>query len=100
MTRAQEVLIFVRRGDEFLALHRSPENDAYWHSVAGGVEEGETYAAAAVRELREETGLAAEPQPLESTFVYGGITVECFVVEAPDEGGPEPAWGHTDTRGG
>jgi 8-oxo-dGTP pyrophosphatase MutT (NUDIX family) len=98
MTRTQEVLIFVRRGEEFLALHRSPENDAYWHSAAGGVEEGETYADAAVRELREETGLAAEPQPLGSTFDYGGITVECFLVDAPDEWEPELDWEHDDYR--
>ena len=45
--RTQEVLIVVRRGDEFLVVHRSPENDAYWHQIAGGVEDGETFAEAA-----------------------------------------------------
>ncbi|NUR73307.1 MAG: NUDIX domain-containing protein [Hamadaea sp.] len=30
----------------------------YWVTVGGGLDEGETYAEAAVRELREETGLA------------------------------------------
>ena len=60
MTRTREVAIFVRRGDEFLVLHRSPENDAYWHVVAGGVEDGESFAAAAARELAEETGLVVE----------------------------------------
>ena len=52
----REVLVFVNRGDEALVLLRAPD-DPYWHVVAGGVEEGETSAAAAVRELREETGL-------------------------------------------
>ncbi len=55
--RTQEVLIVVRRGEEYLVVHRSPENDAYWHLIAGGVEDGETFADAAVRELQEETGL-------------------------------------------
>jgi len=37
--RTQEVLIVVRRGEDFLVVHRSPENDAYWHQIAGGVEQ-------------------------------------------------------------
>ena len=43
------MIIVVRRGDELLAVHRSPENGAYWHCIAGGVEDGETYAEAAAR---------------------------------------------------
>ena len=36
-----EVMIHVRRGDEFLVAHRSPESGAYWHTIAGKVEDGE-----------------------------------------------------------
>ncbi len=46
--------MIIRRGDDFLLLHRAI--DRYWHVIAGVVEEGETFAGAAVRELVEETG--------------------------------------------
>jgi 8-oxo-dGTP pyrophosphatase MutT (NUDIX family) len=65
-----EVLIHVRRGQQFLVTHRSPDGGGYWHTIAGGVEPGETSDAAAVRELWEETGLEArELQPL-GEFAY------------------------------
>src|SRR4029077_9238715 len=68
--RTQEVVIVVRRGSDFLVVHRSPENDAYWHLIAGGVEEGESFAEAAARELREETSLDVAVEPLDSPFQY------------------------------
>jgi len=98
VTRTQEVFVFVRRGEEFLVLHRSPENDAYWHGVAGGVEAGESFAAAAARELQEETGLVAKPDPIAYTFDYDGIVVECFVTDAPAGWEPELDWEHDDYR--
>jgi 8-oxo-dGTP pyrophosphatase MutT (NUDIX family) len=98
MTRTREVFVFVRRGHEFLVLHRSPENDAYWHGVAGGVEDGESFAAAAARELQEETGLVAEPVPLEHRFRYEQVDVECFLADAPARWEPELDWEHDDYR--
>ena len=58
--REAEVAIFVtRRGrSEVLIAHRSPPQGAYWHTIAGGIEAGETPLEAAVRELAEETGLS------------------------------------------
>ncbi len=70
MTRTAEVFIVVRRGDEYLVVHRTPEGGGYWHGIAGGVEEGETTADAAARELAEETGLAGEPVEIAAPFVY------------------------------
>jgi 8-oxo-dGTP pyrophosphatase MutT (NUDIX family) len=96
--RTQEVFVFVRRGAEFLVLHRAPEHDAYWHGVAGGVEAGEAFADAAVRELREETGLEAAPVPLDHRFRYEQVDVECFVVEAPAGWEPRLDWEHDDYR--
>ena len=72
--RPEEVAVVVRRpganGVEYLVLLRSPEKLGYWHLVAGGVEWGETPAAAAARELAEETALRAEPAPLDGPLTY------------------------------
>jgi dATP pyrophosphohydrolase len=66
----REVLIHVRRGDEFLVAHRSPESGSYWHTIAGGVEDGEEWHEAAVRELWEETRLeAGQLEPI-GEFAY------------------------------
>ena len=60
--RPEEVAIAVRRpAGEYLVLLRSPEKLGYWHLVSGGVDWGEEPAAAAARELLEETGLVAVP---------------------------------------
>ena len=98
MTRTNEVLIVVRRAEEYLAVHRSRENGAYWHQIAGGVEEGETFADAAVRELREETGLEAAVRPLDAPFRYESVHVESFIVDAPADWEPTLDWEHDEYR--
>ena len=96
--RTREVLIVIRRGSDFLVVHRSPENDAYWHQISGGVEDGETFAEAAVRELREETGLEAGVEPLDRPFRYEQIRVETFIVDVAPEWEPTLDWEHDDYR--
>jgi isopentenyldiphosphate isomerase len=64
--RAAHVLVFNSRGQVFLQK-RSPRKDrqpGLWDcSASGHVEAGEDYEACAVRELREELGLAVEALP-------------------------------------
>ena len=99
MTRLPvEVFIVVRRGDEFLVTHRVPSGGAYWHGIAGGLEAGETPAEAAERELLEETGLAAVPVPLETSFTYDEVTVHTFLVDVPAGWEPELEDEHDDYR--
>ncbi len=106
-----EVFVFVRRGEEFLILHRSPTQGAYWHGAAGGLEEGESYAEAAARELREETGLDAVVVDLRRPYDYvvaeseqhavpagERIHVECFLAEAPAGWEPSLDWEHDEYR--
>lgn len=82
--RAAHVLVFNARGEVFLQ-RRSPAKDCFpgaWDtSAAGHLDRGEDYDACAVRELREELGvaLAAPPRRL-------------FKLEACPETGWEFCW--------
>jgi 8-oxo-dGTP pyrophosphatase MutT (NUDIX family) len=118
--RPEEVAVAVRRpgrrgGTEFLVVLRSQAKLGYWHVIAGGVEWGETPAAAAARELREETGLDAEPEPLGDPLAYDlsgdpesvrerfeegteSIVVWPFVADAPGRWEPVLDAEHVDHR--
>jgi dATP pyrophosphohydrolase len=85
--REHEVLVVVRRGGEILVLERSSARGGYWNLVAGGVEVGETAAAAAARELLEATGLAAGVDALAIELSYetpdATVRLDAFVADAP-----------------
>src|SRR6266705_2842483 len=70
MHRAIHVLVFNSRGQVFLQKRslRKDRQPGLWDSSASGhLDSGEDYDACAVRELREEIGLAVA-QPLERLF--------------------------------
>jgi 8-oxo-dGTP pyrophosphatase MutT (NUDIX family) len=97
-----EVLIAVSRPDdgahELLVLHRAPWKKGYWHLAGGGVEPGETDAAAAARELDEETALDASVVDLGDDLAYDGVTVHAFAAEAPPGWEPTLNDEHDDYR--
>ena len=68
--RATHVLVFNSRGEVFLqkrSMHKDRQPGVWDSSASGHVDSGEDYDACAVRELREEIGLAVA-QPLERLF--------------------------------
>jgi 8-oxo-dGTP pyrophosphatase MutT (NUDIX family) len=67
---------------EILLIRRAPDRifPGLWQCVTGGVETGETVPAAAIREVREETGLG--PEEIEA--YYDLDQVAPFYDEGPD----------------
>jgi len=105
MTRTtREAAIFVHRDDQFLVCRRT--RDGIWNVVAGQIEDGESFADGAARELMEEAALDAPLVDLELTQAYEveprfrhlyapgeyNVTVASYAVEAP--AGWEPTLNH------
>ena len=56
------ILLFDREGRVLLFLTKAPDTSGFarWITPGGGVDPGETHEQAAIRELREETGLVVD----------------------------------------
>jgi 8-oxo-dGTP pyrophosphatase MutT (NUDIX family) len=106
-----EVYLWRGRGDpEVLLLRRCARLGGFWHVVAGAVEPGETEAAAAARELREETGLDVAVADSGVRYAYPvdddrrhlfapevrEIAVACFCAEVPEGAEIRLDWEHDE----
>jgi lipoyl(octanoyl) transferase len=54
-------------GGRILLLHRKPERGNFWQPITGSMEDGESPAETASRELVEETGNGADAEPMHLT---------------------------------
>ncbi len=104
MSPRQRVVVYVERAGELLVFEHRDHPEAGAQVPAGGVLEDESLADAAVREVREETGvrLDAEPTLLGSHEHLDGLGRPAlsffFRVHAPD--GLPHAWRHVVSGGG
>ncbi|MGH0053945.1 MAG: NUDIX hydrolase [Sphaerochaetaceae bacterium] len=70
----------VNQNNQLLITLRSKQKELFpgrWENTAGSVKSGETSQVAAIRELREETGIAAAPE--EMMFLGTVLKVTSFV---------------------
>lgn len=81
MTLGSRVAVLDGQGRVMLVRHSYAPG---WILPGGGVEKGETLAQAALREIREEAGIAGEAPILHGIFsndpVFKGDHVACFIV--------------------
>ena len=88
--RCTYILVFNRRGDLFVHQRTATKdvNPSFWDVAAGGVlSVGESFDESARRELHEELGVAAVPEPLFS-FRYADerTTVHAMVYRVTHDG--------------
>ena len=75
MARKKKVQVWLFRqkddGAEFLLLKRPPgwKSGEFWQPITGSVEDRETPAEAARREVREETGIAWLGEPIDTELI-------------------------------
>ena len=82
-TRRTARILLLGPDDRLLLFRYLAEGfDPFWIMAGGECDPGEDYAAGAQRELREETGIDAQPLPLgitrEANYVYAGEPVRAI----------------------
>ena len=74
--------IIIRVNDKFLILKRNPKIYVGWGLITGKVERNEDLLSAAVRELKEETGICINPDQIVNTAIetsYFAPKNNCYV---------------------
>ncbi|MGE0431822.1 MAG: NUDIX domain-containing protein [Planctomycetota bacterium] len=88
MTAIARVCGALIRGDRILMVRHAHDGRSYWTLPGGGVEAGESLAAAACREVHEETGLiVTATRVLFDQLTERGMC-RCFMLADSDDPGP------------
>jgi 8-oxo-dGTP diphosphatase len=81
---AARILLLDQAGRVLMFRFVTDDRPPFWCTPGGALDPGESYADAARRELREETGIDAEPGPEIARRVVDFITIEGVPVTADE----------------